>query len=95
MVHQNYRTISSYEAYYRNLREMYNRGSTYYMSNTDLGNGQSLAPWKRPESVPEKVKKKIVKPGDKTAEISEQSQVKLTDKSSAKIIGKLLSTTTE
>ena len=94
MVHQNYRTISSYEAYYRNLREMYNRGSTYYMSNTDLGNGQSLAPWKRPESVPEKVKKKLVKPGDKTAEI-QNKEVNLTDKSSAKIIGKLLSTTTE
>ena len=94
MVHQNYRTISSYEAYYRNLREMYNRGSTYYMSNTDLGNGQSLAPWKRPESVPEKFKKKLVKPGDKTAEI-QNKEVNLTDKSSAKIIGKLLSTTTE
>jgi hypothetical protein len=63
----NYKTMSSYDAYYKNIRDMANSHTNYYMANTDLGNGQALPEYQKQERIPTKVKKKIVKPGDKIA----------------------------
>ena len=81
-----YRTISSYDAYQLNIRQMYNNNTPYYMHQTDHGHGSAMPPYTKEESVPKKVKKKLVKPGDRVAEI--QSQVKLSN--TQKIYGKLL-----
>ena len=83
-----YRTISSYDAYQLNIRNMYNNNTPYYMPNSDHGHGQSMPAYTRPESIPRKVKKNLVKPGDKVARV--QSQVKLSN--TQKIYGKLLQT---
>ena len=58
------------------------------MANSDHGHVQSMPIFTRPESIPRKVKKKLVKPGDKVARV--QSQVKLSN--TQKIYGKLLQT---
>ena len=79
-------TISSYDAYQLNVRNMFNSNTPYFMHKTDHGNGQSLPIYAKPESIPQEVKKKLVKPGDRIAEI--QSQVKLSN--TQKIYGKLL-----
>ena len=86
---KNFKTLSSYEAYHANIQHMYNSGSTFAMPGTDLGNGAALPPWQRPEAVPKKVKKKILRPGDKVAVV--KSSVHVSDRQ--KIMGKLLSTT--
>ena len=70
-----YRTIPSYDAYQLNIRKMYDNNTPYYMPQTDHGNGMALPIFSKPESIPKKVKKKLVKPGDKVAQI--ESQVKL------------------
>ena len=63
----NYKTLSSYDAYYKNIRDMANSHTNYYMANTDLGNGQALPEYQKQERIPKKVTKKMVKPGDKIA----------------------------
>ena len=86
----NYRTISSYDAYYKNLKDMYLHGS-HFMRDTDHGSGSSLPEWKKPERVPPRVKKAMVRPGDKVAVVS--GPVKTSAKSSAKVLGRIVSTT--
>ena len=83
-----YKTISSYDAYQLNIRNLYNNGTPYYMANSDHGHGMASPVYTRPESIPKKVRKNLVKPGDKVARV--QSQVKLSN--TQKIYGKLLST---
>ena len=82
-----YRTISSYDAYNMNIRRMHASNTPYFMGSSDHGNGPSMPIFSKPESIPKKVKKKLVKPGDKVAQI--QSQIKLSN--TQKIYGKLLS----
>ena len=43
----NYKTMSSYDAYYKNIRDMANSHTNYYMANTDLGNGQALPEYQK------------------------------------------------
>lgn len=81
-----YKTLSSYEAYNRNILHMYTTNQPYFMS-TDLGNGRALPEFMKPEAVPKKIKKKIVKPGDQIAQI--KSSGKSYDNN---IYGKLLFT---
>ena len=82
-----YRTISSYDAYQLNIRNMFNNNTPYYMANTDFGHGQSLPVYARPESIPRKVKKQLVKPGDKIAQITNK-EVNISK--TQKIYGRLL-----
>ena len=89
MVHK--KTLNSFEAYNANIQHMYNTGSTFAMPGTDLGNGAAMPPWMRPEAVPPKVKKKILRPGDKVA-VVKSSSVNVSDRQ--RIMGKLLRTTT-
>ena len=81
-----YRTISSYDAYNSDIRNMYDNNTPCYMAKPDHGHGFALPVYAKPESIPKKVKKMLVKPGDKVAEI--QSQVKISN--TQKIYGKLL-----
>ena len=81
-----FRTISSYDAYNMNIRNMYASNTPYFMNASDHGNGPSMPIFSKPESIPKKVKKKLVKPGDRIAQI--ESQVKLSN--TQKIYGKLL-----
>ena len=59
-----YKTISSYDSYQLNIRNMYNNGTPYYMAQTDHGHGMSMSVYTKPESIPRKIKKNLVKPGD-------------------------------
>ena len=81
-----YKTISSYDSYQMNIRQMHDNNTPYFMANSDHGNGSSMPIFAKPESIPRKVRKKLVKPGDKIAQID--SQVKLSQ--NQKIYGKLL-----
>ena len=83
-----FRTISSYDAYNMNIRNMYASNTPYFMNASDHGNGPSMPIFSKPESIPKKVKKKLVKPGDRVAQII-QPQIKLSN--TQKIYGKLLS----
>jgi len=82
----NYKTLSSYEAYNRNILHIYTTNQPYFMSS-DLGNGKALPEFMKPEAFPKKIKKKIVKPGDKIAQITSSGK---SDKNN--IYGKLLFT---
>ena len=57
---------SSYSAYYKNIAMLATHGS-YFLQNTDLGNGKALPEYQKEERIPTRVKKKIVKTGDKIA----------------------------
>ena len=81
-----YKTISSYDAYNMNIRNMHASNTPYYMPNCDHGNGSALPVYTKLESIPKKVRKNLVKPGDKIAQI--ESQVKLSK--TQKIYGRLL-----
>ena len=83
-----YRTISSYDSYNMNIRNMYNNNTPYYMPQTDHGNGMALPVYAKPESIPKKVRKNLVKPGDRVAQIESQVNISKTQK----IYGKLLTT---
>ena len=83
-----YKTLSSYDAYQLNIRNLYNNGTPYYMANSDHGHGMASPVYIRPESIPKKVRKNLVKPGDKVAEIKNK-EVNLSK--TQKIYGKLLS----
>ena len=58
----NYKTMSSYDAYYKNIRDMANSHTNYYMANTDLGNGQALPEYQKQERIPTKVKRRLLNP---------------------------------
>ena len=82
-----YKTISSYDAYQLNIRTLYDNGTPYYMANTDHGHGMSMPAYTKPESIPRKVRKNLVKPGDKVAQVKNK-EVNLSK--TQKIYGRLL-----
>ena len=82
-----FRTISSYDSYQMNIRNMYNNGTPYYMPNSDFGHGMAMPVYTKPESIPRKVKKQLVKPGDKIAQITNK-EVNISK--TQKIYGRLL-----